>query len=371
LSSSSSLHSSVSQPSLSKPSSSSLRKAGSFPGRGAAQAECSSAASRSSAAPRTIGAQRRARLAERRVSSHACGGGRPPTTTNHTKPTAVWRPHDLYGLACASAARSDDPPYRGRWPPTHPGGQRWAEGPEIKAGRSAGTRSGRVQARPPARGRRPRRRARAAPSPLAAGSSAGVAGSSAGGAACLRWEGGPRPPGRRCPTSRGLAPAPPASPQALPPRPAAATARPGRAWCFSSVYQCGEPCLVRPEPRGAPPTSSIGPAGHRKRPPRLGRCAGAHHHQPNRLSAAAAARAQRAGGAQVQAWPARADPSGGPTAPLARLRRAAAAVGEGRLFFSEGPRSGFRTLARRACGSCDERGNHQQASAGDSSSPSS
>ena len=85
--------------------------------------------------------------------------------TSPTKSPTVWRPHDPCGHACASAARSGDPPFRGRWPPTHPGGHRWAEGPEIKVGRSACTPSGRVQAEPPARGRRPRRRARLAGAP--------------------------------------------------------------------------------------------------------------------------------------------------------------------------------------------------------------
>ena len=170
-----------------------------------------------------------------------------------------------------------------------------------------------------------------------------------GRAAYLPWVGGPRPPGLCCPTSRGLAPAPPASPRALPPRPAVATARPGRAWCFSSVYQCGQPCLLRPAPRRAPPTSSTGPAGHRTRPPRLVRCDGAHRHQPNRLSAAAATRAQRALGSgpgaagvwrplrtgQPHLW----HGSGARRRPSERVH-----------FFSEGHRSRFRTLARAACG---------------------
>ena len=88
-------------------------------------------------------------------------GDRPPTETAVTKPTAVWRLlATTRPLPRASAARSDDPPFRGLWPPTHT--LEW--GPEIKVGRSARTRSGRVQAGPPARGR---------PSPARAGHAIG------------------------------------------------------------------------------------------------------------------------------------------------------------------------------------------------------
>ena len=101
------------------------------------------------------------RLIGRSCARCSVEGDRPPTETAVTKPTAVWRLlATTRPLPRASAARSDDPPFRGRWPPTHT--LEW--GPEIKVGRSARTRSGRVQAGPPARGR---------PSPARAGHAIG------------------------------------------------------------------------------------------------------------------------------------------------------------------------------------------------------
>ena len=97
-----------------------------------------------------------------------------------------------------------------------------------------------------------------------------------------------------------------------------------------SVYQCEGPCLLRPAPRRPAPTRGIGPAAHRKRPPRLGRCAGARRHLPNRLSDPASVQAQTGAGLRSRRGRRVQTPPDGPTAPLARLRRAAAAIREGR-----------------------------------------
>ena len=97
-----------------------------------------------------------------------------------------------------------------------------------------------------------------------------------------------------------------------------------------SVYQCEGPCLRRPAPRRPAPTRGIGPAGHWKRPPRLGRCAGARRHLPNRLSDPASVQAQTGAGLRSRRGRRVQTPPDGPTAPLARLRRAAAAIREGR-----------------------------------------
>ena len=141
-----------------------------------------------------------------------------------------------------------------------------------------------------------------------------LAASSAGEAACcLPWAVCSSAPAHSRPSCRGLPPAPAAPSRALvrsPPRHASASEA-GQTMSLS-VYQCEGPCLRRPAPRRPAPTRGIGPAGHRKRPPRLGRCAGARRHLPNRLSDPASVQAQTGAGLRSRRGRHRQTPPDGP-----------------------------------------------------------